>query len=50
LWLKRIDFRELESGLNPGQFIDAVDDYRNIYKMHNIWLRLAVKDFSEASV
>jgi len=46
----KIDFRALESGLNPGQSIVAVDDLRNIHKMHHIWLRLAFKDFSEASV
>jgi len=50
LWLKKIDFRALKGGLNPGQFIVAVADKRNIHKMHHIWLRLAFKDFSEASV
>jgi hypothetical protein len=36
-------FKALNSGLNPGQFIMAEEDYRNINKMHNIRLPVTFK-------
>jgi hypothetical protein len=43
-----IDFTALNRGFNPGRFIVADEDERNILKMFNDRSQFALKDFPAA--